>query len=672
MIKKVTFLLLCSTASAYAEDNQRLTGTVYALPQSDISPSEKQAEVELDKIPGSVDVINADEYQDNRAITIKDILDFTPGVSAQPRDGAEASRLSIRGSGISRAFQGRGVLLLQDGIPINTADGSFDFQEIDPWLYKYTEVFLGANSLQFGASTLGGAINFITPTGYDGSDISLRGEIGSFGENHSELSSAMRIGDYDYSAQLSDFNEDGYRKQDEQHSLRFAGNIGVKLNTETETRFYLNYLNSDAEIPGTLTLSQLYKDPKQANAANLAGDYSRNLKVTTLANETAWNSGDQHFNSTIYYSYRDLDNPATTYIKSGDNEMGLRTSFAQDIGLSRFTIGTNIYYGNLGEDRFTNAGGDLGARIVNRDEEALTSEAYAEYDYAVDNKLHVIGDAQVSYAGRAIDQTFPISISRSYDYTGFNPRLGLRYDYDQHLQFFTNISRSFEPPSLFELSGGNAPGFNNLDAQTATTAEIGTRGKFRNVNFDIAYYNSWLNDELVTYQFGAGATQTINADKTIHQGVEIGADANLFQSIASSDDELALKAAYTYNDFRLEDDPLYGNNREPGAPEHYIRAELLYKHPTGLSFGPNIEWVPESYPVDMANSLYTKPYAIYGFTAGYKPVDANYSVYINGTNLFDKTYISSTGVIPNAHGLDVSQFDPGNGRAVYAGFKLSF
>ena len=52
-----------------------------------------------------------------------------------------------------------------DGIPINTADGYVDSSEIDPTAYRYVEVYKGANALRFGANSLGGAINFVMPTG---------------------------------------------------------------------------------------------------------------------------------------------------------------------------------------------------------------------------------------------------------------------------------------------------------------------------------------------------------------------------------------------------------------------------------------------------------------------------------------------------------------------------
>ncbi len=103
-----------------------------------------------------------------------------PGVFVQPKWGDD-TRLSIRGSGLSRNFHLRGLQLYMDGIPINTADGYGDFQEIDPTAYRYIEVYKGANALRFGANSLGGAINFVMPTGYDADAFGARVDMGSFG-----------------------------------------------------------------------------------------------------------------------------------------------------------------------------------------------------------------------------------------------------------------------------------------------------------------------------------------------------------------------------------------------------------------------------------------------------------------------------------------------------------
>ena len=64
--------------------------------------------------------------------------------------------------------------LLQDGVPLNLADGGFDFQAVEPLATRYIEVYRGANSLQFGSTTLGGALNFVSFTGYDASPLTAR------------------------------------------------------------------------------------------------------------------------------------------------------------------------------------------------------------------------------------------------------------------------------------------------------------------------------------------------------------------------------------------------------------------------------------------------------------------------------------------------------------------
>ena len=87
-----------------------------------------------------------------------------------------------------------------DGIPINTADGYGDFQEIDPSAYRMVEVYKGANALRFGANALGGAINFVTPSGRDATASLAQGAIdaGSFGFCRLQASTSGAHGETDW------------------------------------------------------------------------------------------------------------------------------------------------------------------------------------------------------------------------------------------------------------------------------------------------------------------------------------------------------------------------------------------------------------------------------------------------------------------------------------------
>ncbi len=152
-------------------------------------------------MPGSVIVVpdTAFKYATRRPVTIKDVLDYVPGVFAQPKWG-EDTRLSIRGSGLSRNFHLRRALqLFMDGVPINTADGYRSTSRRSTRAPIVTsEVYKGANALRYGANSLVGAINFVTPTAAMPTSVAASADIGSFGFHRLQSSSGGPYGPFDY------------------------------------------------------------------------------------------------------------------------------------------------------------------------------------------------------------------------------------------------------------------------------------------------------------------------------------------------------------------------------------------------------------------------------------------------------------------------------------------
>ena len=145
-----TKLILCGSIAALTTiAADRLPETVVTARRDSLTtPITEVLRAEVQQTPGGVTVIDSDTYKRGRATTLKDALDYAPGVFVQPRFGAEEARISIRGSGIQRTFHGRGLKLMQDGVPVNLADGGFDFQAIDPLTAKSVEVYPGANALE--------------------------------------------------------------------------------------------------------------------------------------------------------------------------------------------------------------------------------------------------------------------------------------------------------------------------------------------------------------------------------------------------------------------------------------------------------------------------------------------------------------------------------------------
>src|SRR3546814_2957102 len=104
-----------------------------------------------------------------------------------------------------------------------------------------------------------------------------------------------------------------------------------------------------------------------------------------------------------------------------------------------------------------------------------------------------------------------------------------------------------------------------MKAQRATTYEIGTRGSSGGIGCDISLYRSEIRNELQCLTlFPWAPCTTTNADRTVHQGIEVGLDATI--PLSALGDSLALTAAYTYSDFFFE-----------GSEEHTSELQSLMR-----------------------------------------------------------------------------------------------
>ncbi|MGY3489962.1 iron complex outermembrane receptor protein [Bradyrhizobium sp. USDA 4011] len=645
--------------------------------------SAQQALTEINNTPGGVALVPAAAYRNSTvANTIKDILDYVPGVFAQPKWGDD-TRLSIRGSGLSRNFHLRGIQLTMDGIPINTSDGYGDFQEIDPTAYKYVEVYKGGNALQFGANSLGGAINFVTPTGRDPNPNGASFDFGAFNTRRLQVNTGGANGPWDGFVTASTQASDGFRDHSFGSSNKLSANVGYQISPDVETRFYLNANEVRQRIPGSIDRTTALTSPTTAAAVNVANDWQRNIDTVRVANKTTIRLDDTMLEFGAFGVDRHLMHPIFQWLDYRYKDYGGFAKLTDDriIGgfRNRFVAGVNILNGTIDAQQFVNVGGFKGAPTSALRQTPENYSAFAENSlYFLPNVAFIAG-TQYLFAVR--DQH--VNFSTNGDLNGrssfslWSPKTGLLWQVDPSWQVFGNVSRSAEVPSFGESVSPNflnpaLPNipFFSIKPQTATTYEVGTRMKRPDYAWEVALYRSEIDNELLCLYSAFGNCNVTNANKTVHQGIEAGAGAAIVRDIFAggpAPDKIWLNVAYTLNDFRFDNDPVFGNNQLPGAPRHFVRAELLYKHPTGLYVGPNLEWVPQAYFVDSANTLMTSAYAIWGLKAGFDnggPV----SGYIEARNIANKAYIASASIIDRANAAS-PLFEPGTGRAIYAGLR---
>lgn len=684
-------------SSSIELDKIQVTGE--AAPGSPTSPTAQEAREALRRVPGGIGFVEAETFLDEFTQSLGDTLVFTPGVYADTSAQRE-NRISIRGSGLNSSFERRGITVLRDGIPISRASGSTEFQEVDPLSIRYLEVYKGANGLRYGAASLGGAINVVTPTGRTARDrIMARLEGGSFGSMRANFSYAQADDDSDFYFTATGLNTNGFRDHSDVKSGYSFANYGLQINDHVETRFYLTALSDNFELAGSLSLDDALNNPRRVSPAVTIGpffpggpitmldpgpeadDWDRNLDVIRLANRTSIAFENSTLEVGAWYSYRGLDHAITRFagiIDQNEHEAGI---FGQLNGESswgdtgyRWTFGWQANKATNDAKRWENNFGERGELTNRSDQDSSNLLFYGQSEWLLNDRLTAITGLQYLRAER--DNAASLNdTSGDLEYDQVNPRFGLLYDLDQITQLYANVNRAFEPPSMSDLTAGGALDFTPLKAQKAWTAEVGTRGQNEHIAWDLSFYRSWVRRELL--DFGEPGARgfvsfTDNADRTIHQGLELGLDIFIEPEVLrNAGHRIIWRNIYTWNDFEFDDDVDFGDNTLAGVPEHVYVTELRFDHARDWYLAVNLRWAPDGPFADFANTTEVPGYHIIGVNAGF-PLSSKLSLYISAENIFDERYVSNVTTNANQALENSRLFTPGQGRGVFAGLTLRY
>lgn len=636
-------------------------------------PPVAAARTRLARTPGAVSVVASESYASRYALNLADSLRDVAGVYARTKWGGDV-RLSIRGSGIGNNAHNRGLILAQDGVPFNEADGFGDFQLIDPLIARYTEVYKGGNALRFGGALLGGAINQVTPTGRTaGAETALGLDGGAYGAARLHVELARVVGDWDGFAAATDAKAQGFRQQS-QSALRYGSiNIGRRFGPDREVRLYVSGGDIDQQIPGSVTRSQALAMPKAANAGNYANNYQRDMKSARGAMQTRWSLSDSaSLEGGVYAIWKHLYHPIFQVIDQESRNYGgfVRLDWAGTLGDRKADGYAGLWarFGDLNAQQFANLRGNRGARTALSRQNAKAIDAVFEGRLFVLDDLALVGGGTWGRAERdyqsvalpSMPATFNLTRSKAWDWVA--PRVGMLWQTKDGAQIFANVTRSVEPPNFSALSptvGGFAP----LRPQSAWTTEAGTRGRTGTLTWDLVVYRASLKRELLSFAVdSAHPATTFNAGNTVHQGIEAALDWHYAP-------RWRLRQTYTLSDFYFEQDSQYGNNRLPVVPLHVYRVGLRHEHPTGGFIEPTLEWTSDVW-TDFRNTSKAPGYAIASLNAGWT-FKAGPKLFIEVRNLTDKHYISNVSSTVSANAATATYW-PGEGRAAYAGLSAAF
>jgi iron complex outermembrane receptor protein len=689
--------LLSACLSAAAVADQAPSSSTLETVRVTAQRVQEELEAERAATPGAVTVVDSNDLYQRNVTGLADMLRYVPGMWAESAAGQDDLFLSSRGSNLdSTDYDKNGVKLLQDGLPVTTADGNNHNRVIDPLSARYAVIAHGANALTYGASTLGGAIDFTSPTARTSPPLDLYVNGGSHGQLNARVSAGQATDTFDGLVTLETKNWEGYREHSSQNRKGAYLNAGWQVSDSVTTRLYGTYIDNHVHLPGTLSRAQMDADPGQASVQALGGNYGKDVETWRFASKTTWKI-DASSSLDLGMSYEeqslfhpivdrilvDFDGPGpaepvevfSLIIDTDHRDIGAMGRYHLQAGGHNLVVGVSFGDGTVRGGNYRNNGGRPNGLTDNVRNVSNSLEAFAVDRWRLAPAWTLVYGAQMVDADRDVKTTNVASgdvRNPKGNYSAFNPRLGVLYALAEDNEIFGSVSRAFEAPTTMELED-NVQGNNaTLDAMHGTVVEVGIRGRSAadgagQWHWDIAAYYARIRDEILSVDDPAapGNSLTTNIDETTHAGVEALVGAS-FGVGGSSTHRVEPLVSLTFNDFSFDSDAVYGDNDLPAAPDYVLRSEVLYRNVSGFFVGPTFDLVGKRY-ADFSNTYRIGSHNLLGLRGGFS--GTKWEVFGELRNLLDEEYVATLSV-RNQATADAAILNPGAPRSAYLGVRI--
>ena len=632
------------------------------LPRINVIGNDEQA---ISKLPGSVAVIEKEALALKQPLSTQDALKAVPGIVIREEEGyGFIPNIGMRGLNPNRSQK---LLVLEDGVPV--APGLFLANEsyYSPRIERMQsiEVLKGAAGLRYGPTTIGGVINYKTKDPQDG--VKLTAKTGSHGYGLLGLDAGGVSESADTIAGISVLTSrgDGFRHNGfDMTDLVLKGGRQINENQWLSAKFthYDNEVNTSYV---GLRKNEYRNDPDKNPAPN---DYfitnresfdinhewhiSSAIKLNTLMYWTQlsrdfWRRDVQskNANGTIF---KNCD--ASQYCMTGRNRdfemMGVDSRLFiehSSFGLKNETeIGVRIHSDHLSNQTVrskTDPNARSGILTGNVTEKADGLALYAQNRFELSSQLAVTPGLRVENYQQSLKNELTGSNGQASN-TELMPGLGLTWQVVPQAQLFAGAFKGFSPAMTATAISGDGVD-QQLDAERSINYEIGLRGAMQKLSYEATVFHMDFANQIINQSL-SGATDMVNAGKTLNQGLEFA----LAYDIGAGwqiDGNGTYVATAEFKNAALGPT----GNRLPYAPELTANLNIGYKVGE-LKLNLGAYHVSSQY-ADAANTVIetddgTKgkiaAYTVFNLNANYT-FDKHLSLFASVRNLANKNYIAS-------------------------------
>ena len=523
----------------------------------------------------SISEISYDEYQ-IKPVNFQDAIDFSAGLwITNSENQAQDNRMAIRGFGARSAFGIRGLKIILDGVPLTTPDGQSQVDNIPFQLIENVEIMKSLSSTRYGNAS-GGVVSintfsnladkYIVEAGYG--SYGYKNIKGTYSTNSKKSSTILNI---------SQAQSDGYRD----HSSYLNKSLFVKHARKFQNmnlKFNLLYFDSPyAFDPGGLNIESVEDNRSQARDRNVLYNSQESIKQIQTGVVLDWDTKLGEVNSNIYYSNRDFVGllPFTNggYVELNRDFSGAEISIKDKFQNFEWIVGTSIQDQKDYRRRFENNEGEKGAITLDQIESFRSYGAFALASY---NKENYSIQSGVRFDLHEISLDDNVGIDQQYvEYSkslkAFSPNVGFIYNLNKNDEVYINYGKSYETPSLSELSANpNGVGFNgDLNPMISSGFDLGFRNKSQNLSYSITAFYIKTKDEIVRYELEG--FEGMNIYRNLGTSKRIGTEMEVSYNLGNSG---VLNASYTQAKYEFKNQEVSGDL--PGIPKSNFALKWLY------------------------------------------------------------------------------------------------
>ena len=216
--------------------------------------------------------------------------------------------------------------LLVNGMPYRNADGFTDFESLELLNTEAIEVYKGANALRYGGSTLGGAINLETKTGYTARRSGRWPRGGATDSSRARCRPAARWASFNYYGSYTRTDPRWVPGLPVQGRDRVNGTWVTCSRENTDLRAFYFF------APGERAASRSAQSPRssrpilrlQMPATGRPSGVGTTICTTWECSSGASSAPNQRLEVSPYFQYRDIDHPIFQVINQQSRDYGRR------------------------------------------------------------------------------------------------------------------------------------------------------------------------------------------------------------------------------------------------------------------------------------------------------------------------------------------------------------